>query len=64
MIEQKTTEIKQLVEAFSIDVDKVVTKKNKAAARRARKTLSMISKLTKELRQLILDSITVNGGSK
>lgn len=49
--------LKQLMEALSPEVDSFYNTGNKAAARRARKHLQEINKLTKEFRKQISEAV-------
>ena len=54
---EKLNDLKSLVDALAADVDLFYTKDNKAAARRSRKVLQEIGKLTKEFRKEISERV-------
>lgn len=54
---QKFNDLKGLVDSLSTEVDAFYNKGNKAAARRARKQLQEINKLTKDFRKEISESV-------
>ena len=53
----KFNNLKSLVDTLSNDVDAFYNKDNKAAARRARKSLQEIGKITKEFRKEISERV-------
>jgi hypothetical protein len=57
---EKFNDLKVLVDSLSIEVDSFYNKGNKASARRARKALQEIGKITKDFRKEISEKVNAS----